>query len=134
MEQDETNDRRTKMGMLGKIATTIIGTRIAAETGKAGLVGAAAGMIATRIITRSPMGALAVGGAYVAHKLLQKKREIDRKGPHQAAVDDGLADGGPAKTNGAAPLRKKRGPYRKRQSAATVDATEVAATPRPATP
>lgn len=79
------------MGMLGKIATTMVGTRIAAETGKAGLLGVAAGMIATRVIARSPMGALALGGAYVAHKLFLKKREIDAKGPHQAAVDDGLA-------------------------------------------
>ncbi|PZU59079.1 MAG: hypothetical protein DI547_07525 [Sphingobium sp.] len=79
------------MGMLGKIATTIIGTRVAAEAGKAGLVGAAAGMVATRIITRSPIGALAVGGAYVAHKLWQKKKAIDAKGPHRVAVEDGFA-------------------------------------------
>ncbi|CAN5235094.1 hypothetical protein BH10PSE12_BH10PSE12_35470 [soil metagenome] len=95
------------MGMLGRIATTIVGTRIAAETGKAGLVGTAIGMVATRIITRSPMGALMVGGAYVAHKLIQKKRQIDLEGPHQTAIDDGLA-----KPGSPAPA-KQRAPYRK---------------------
>lgn len=82
------------MRMLGKIATTIIGTRIAAESGKAGLLGAAAGMVATRVITRSPIGALMVGGAYVAHKLWRKKKQIDTAGPHGAAVADGLVEPG----------------------------------------
>lgn len=91
MKQGENEQVRTKMGMLGKVATTIIGTRIAAESGKAGLVGAAVGMVATRVLARSPAGAIAIGGAYVAHKLWQKKQQIDKKGPHQAAVEDGLA-------------------------------------------
>jgi len=78
------------MGVIGKMATTIVGTRIAAETGKAGFAGVAVGMIATRIISRSPMGALFVGGAYLAHQVIKKMREIDAKGPHKAAVDDGL--------------------------------------------
>lgn len=82
---------RTKMGMLGKIAGTIIGTRIAAETGKAGLMGAAAGMVAARVIARSPVGAAVIGGAYVAHKLWQKKKQIDKVGPHAAAVQDGVS-------------------------------------------
>ncbi|WP_336964474.1 hypothetical protein [Sphingobium aquiterrae] len=82
------------MRILGKIASTIIGTRIAAESGKAGLLGAAAGMVATRVITRSPIGALAIGGAYVAHKLWQKKKQIDAKGPHEVAVEDGLVKKG----------------------------------------
>jgi hypothetical protein len=79
------------MRMLGRIATTVIGTRIAAETGRAGLVGTAVGMVATRVIARSPVGALAIGGAYVAHKLWQKKKQIDARGPHEVAIEDGLA-------------------------------------------
>lgn len=79
------------MGISTKAAATIIGTRIAADTGKSGLLGVAAGMLATRVIARSPVGALLVGGTYVAHKLLQKKREVDALGPHGAAVKDGLA-------------------------------------------
>lgn len=78
------------MGMIGRLATTIVGTRIAAEAGKAGLMGVAVGMVATRLIARSPAGALFVGGAYLAHKTLKKMREIDRKGPQRAAVEDGL--------------------------------------------
>lgn len=97
------------MRILGKVATTIIGTRIAAESGKAGLLGAAAGMIATRVIARSPIGALAIGGAYIAHKLWQKKKQIDAKGPHEAAVKDGLVN------KGEHPLSaiKHRATYRK---------------------
>ncbi|AUW56832.1 hypothetical protein C1T17_00815 [Sphingobium sp. SCG-1] len=79
------------MGIFTKAAATIIGTRIAADTGKSGFLGVAAGMLATRVIARSPIGALLVGGTYVAHKLLQKKREVDALGPHGAAVKDGLA-------------------------------------------
>lgn len=77
--------------MLSKIAGAVIGTRIAAESGKAGLLGAVAGMVATRVIARSPVGAAMIGGAYVAHKLWQKKRQIDKVGPHAAAVEDGVA-------------------------------------------
>lgn len=114
------------MRMLGKIATTLIGTRIAAETGKAGLLGTAAGMIATRIITRSPVGAMAIGGAYVAHRLWRKKREIDAKGPHQAALDDGYG------LNGASPKPslKQRAAYRKAKPVKT----DAAVKRRPATP
>lgn len=80
--------------MLGKVATTIIGTRIAAESGKAGLIGTAVGMLATRLIARSPAGAVAIGGAYVAHKLWQKKRQIDKEGARQTAIEDGLVKPG----------------------------------------
>lgn len=112
---DDIEQGRTKMRMLGKIATTIIGTRIAAETGKAGLVGAAAGMLATRVLTRSPLGAIAIGGVYVAHKLWQKKKDIDKKGPHEAAVDDGLVPKGGKRKNGRQPRAplKARVAYRK---------------------
>lgn len=79
------------MGMFRKVAATVIGTRIAADSGKSsGVLGLVAGMAATRIISRSPMGALLLGGGYVAHKLLKKKREIDTLGPHGAARKDGV--------------------------------------------
>lgn len=82
------------MGMLTKIAATLIGTRVAAATGKSGLLGVAAGALATRVITRSPMGALLIGGAYLGHKLWFKKQDIDAKGPHKTAVDDGAVEPG----------------------------------------
>lgn len=78
------------MGLIRKAAATIIGTRIAADSGKSGFLGVAAGMLATRVIARSPIGALLVGGTYVAHKLWKKKQEVDALGPHGAAVKDGL--------------------------------------------
>ncbi|RVT43879.1 hypothetical protein [Sphingobium algorifonticola] len=80
------------MSIFRKVAATVIGTRIAADTGKSsGVLGLVAGMAATRIIARSPMGALLLGGGYVAHKLLKKKREIDAFGPHATATKDGLS-------------------------------------------
>lgn len=94
------------MKTLGRIATTIVGTRIAAESGRAGLMGAVAGAVATGLLRRSPGGALLVGGAYVAHKIWQKKKQIDAKGPHAVAVADGLAEAD------APPLTEKRPPRR----------------------
>ena len=82
------------MGTLTKIAATVVGARVAAATGKSGLLGVAAGALASRFITRSPMGALLIGGAYLGHKLWFKKQDIDAKGPHQTAVDDGVVEPG----------------------------------------
>lgn len=82
------------MGMLTKIAATVIGTRVAAATGKSGLLGVAAGALASRVITRSPVGALVIGGAYLGHKIWSKKKDIDAKGPHQTAVEDGAVKPG----------------------------------------
>jgi hypothetical protein len=129
---DDIEQGKTKMRMLGRIATTIIGTRIAAETGKAGLMGAAAGMLATRVLTRSPLGAIAIGGAYVAHKLWQKKKEIDKKGPHEVAVEDGLVAGGRTKNGRKAALAplNTRVAYRKTRPAKTTPPVKR----RPATP
>jgi hypothetical protein len=113
MAKTPTEQGHHSMRILGKIATTIIGTRIAAEAGKAGLLGAAAGMVATRVIARSPIGALAIGGAYVAHKLWQKKKQIDAKGPHEAAVEDGLVKEGERPLSFAS----RRASYRKARPA-----------------
>ena len=44
--------------ILGKMASSIASSRIQSESKKAGLLGAAAGMLASRLITRSPGGAL----------------------------------------------------------------------------
>ena len=61
---------RTKMGMLGKIAGTIIGTRIAAETGKSGLMGAA--------LLRS-IDLLAVGMASFAERCVEGIEADERR-------------------------------------------------------
>lgn len=65
------------MSILSQVASTAIGTKITADTAKAGLPGIAAGVIATRLMARSPLGILLVGGAWLGHKLWQKKRALD---------------------------------------------------------
>ena len=72
------------MSLLTKIASTALGTKITADTSRAGLPGIALGVIATRLMTRSPIGTLLVGGAWLGHKLWQKKREIDAAGSRTA--------------------------------------------------
>lgn len=71
-----------KAGILRKVArvgATVVAARVAADTGKKGVVGLIAGMGAKRLIMRFPAGALFVTGAYMAGKLYEAKREADRK-------------------------------------------------------
>jgi len=79
-----------KTGLLRKAArvgATVVATRVAADTGKKGVVGLLAGMGAKRIIMRYPVGALVVTGAYMAGKLYEAKREVDRKRAIKALPD-----------------------------------------------
>lgn len=71
-----------KAGLLRKAArvgATVVAARVAAATGKKGVFGLIAGAGAKRIIMRYPAGALFVTGAYMAGKLYEAKREVDRK-------------------------------------------------------
>lgn len=71
-----------KAGLLRKaarIGATIVAARVAAGTGKKGVFGLIAGAGAKRVIMRYPAGALFVTGAYMAGKLFEAKREVDRK-------------------------------------------------------
>ncbi|MDI1297136.1 MAG: hypothetical protein PSY12_14875 [bacterium] len=71
-----------KAGLLRKAArvgAALVATRVAADTGKKGIVGLLAGMGAKRVIMRFPVGALFVTGAYMAGKVYEAKREADRK-------------------------------------------------------
>ena len=71
-----------KAGLLRKTArlgAAVVAARVAAATGKKGVVGLVAGMGAKRMIMRYPMGALFVTGAYLAGKAFETKREMDRK-------------------------------------------------------
>ena len=63
--------------MLGKLVGGVIGARVAENAGKSGKLGAAAGYVASRVIKRSPIGALVIGGAWLGHKLY--KRDQERK-------------------------------------------------------
>lgn len=62
-----------------RVGATLVATRVAAATGKKGAFGLLAGMGAKRIIMRYPIGAIVVSGAYMATRLYEAKREIDRK-------------------------------------------------------
>jgi hypothetical protein len=80
-----------KLGLLRKAArvgAVVVGTRVAAETGKKGVFGLLAGMGAKRLILRYPTGAMFVTGAYLAGRLYEAKREADRKRAVKALPDD----------------------------------------------
>ncbi|MDO7834511.1 hypothetical protein Q4610_05575 [Sphingobium sp. HBC34] len=71
-----------KAGLLRKAArlgATVVAARVAAATGKKGVVGLIAGAGAKRLIMRFPAGALFVTGAYMAGRLYEVKRDADRK-------------------------------------------------------
>ena len=65
--------------MLGKLVAGALGSRIAEQSGKSGALGAIGGLVANRIIKRSPLGAVVIGGAWVAHKLYKRKQERDEE-------------------------------------------------------
>ncbi|MCI4591168.1 hypothetical protein MOK15_13835 [Sphingobium sp. BYY-5] len=71
-----------KAGLLRKVAragAAVVAARVAADTGKKGVIGLLAGAGAKRFITRYPAGALFITGAYMAGKLFEAKRAADRK-------------------------------------------------------
>ncbi len=71
-----------KAGLLRKAArvgATIVAARVAAATGKKGVVGLLAGAGAKRLIMRYPAGALFVTGAYMAGRVYEANRELKRK-------------------------------------------------------
>lgn len=79
-----------KAGLLKKAArvgATVVAARVAADTGKKGVIGLLAGMGAKRLIMRYPAGALFVTGAYMAGKIYEAKREADRKRKIKALPD-----------------------------------------------
>lgn len=79
-----------KAGILRKsarVGATIVAARVAAATGKKGVVGLIAGAGAKRLIMRYPLGALFVSGAYLAGKMYEAKREADRKKNQKLLTD-----------------------------------------------
>jgi hypothetical protein len=66
---------RNHVRMIGKILGGVMGARIAENAGKAGALGGVAGYVATRVIKRSPIGALVLGGAWLGHKLYKRNQE-----------------------------------------------------------
>ena len=79
-----------KAGLLRKTArlgAAVVAARVAAATGKKGVIGLIAGVGAKRLIMRYPLGALFVTGAYLAGKAYETKREVDRKRTVKALPD-----------------------------------------------
>jgi uncharacterized protein YjlB len=70
-----------------RVGATVVAARVAADTGKKGVVGLIAGMGVKRLIMRFPAGALFVTGAYMAGKMYEAKREVDRKRAIKALPD-----------------------------------------------
>jgi hypothetical protein len=66
---------------------TIVAARVAADTGKKGIVGLVAGAGAKRLIMRYPAGALFVTGAYMAGKIFEAKRSVDAKRKQKLLTD-----------------------------------------------
>lgn len=80
----------SKAGLLRKTArlgAAVVAARVAAGTGKKGIVGLLAGAGAKRIIMRHPAGALFVTGAYMAGKIFEAKRTADRKRTQKLLTD-----------------------------------------------
>jgi hypothetical protein len=61
------------MPLLKTIAGALVGEAVGRRRGR-GLLGAGLGIAATRIATRSVPGALAVGGAFLAKKLYDRRK------------------------------------------------------------
>ena len=96
-----------KDGLLKKsarVGAAVVAARVAAATGKKGVVGLVAGMGAKRLIMRYPLGALFVTGAYLAGKAYEAKREVDRKRAAKALPDK---SGGPILIEEARKARTK---------------------------
>lgn len=79
-----------KAGLIRKsarVGAAVVAARVAAATGKKGVVGLIAGAGVKRLIMRYPLGALFVTGAYLAGKAYEAKREVDRKRVAKALPD-----------------------------------------------
>ena len=61
--------------MIGKLVGGMMGSRIAEKSGNSGMMGAAAGLLASSFVRRSPIGALIIGGAWLGHKLYKRNQE-----------------------------------------------------------
>lgn len=61
--------------MFGKLVGGMLGSRIAERSGQSGMMGAAAGLLASNFVRKSPIGALIIGGAWLGHKLYKRNEE-----------------------------------------------------------
>lgn len=71
--------------MIGKLLGGVMGSRIAERSGNSGAMGAAAGLIASNFVRKSPIGALIIGGAWLGHKLYKRNEERKLEAAARAA-------------------------------------------------
>lgn len=57
----------------------LVGTQLKANSGQSGLTGLAAGLVFKRVWRRSPMIALALGGAYIYYQSVQAAKQAKAK-------------------------------------------------------
>ncbi len=103
-------EQRSHSSMFGKVFAGFVGARVAESAGRSGLLGAATGLVAERVIKRSPMGAMLIGGLWVGKKLYNrnKQRQFDRaarnaKPVHAAKPDSPVPAPGSAQSTTATP-------------------------------
>ena len=64
--------------MIGKVIGALVGREIDRRDGSGGTKGALVGMVAVRVLSRmGPLG-MVLGGAYIAKKALDRRRESKR--------------------------------------------------------
>jgi hypothetical protein len=71
--------------MFGKLVGGMLGSRIAERSGQSGMMGAAAGLLASNFVRKSPIGALIIGGAWLGHKLYKRSKERELDGAADAS-------------------------------------------------
>ncbi|BBD98976.1 hypothetical protein SAMIE_1024770 [Sphingobium amiense] len=96
--------KRSILRKAAQLGATVIAARVAASTGKKGIVGLVAGAGAKRLIMRYPAGALFVGGAYLAGRLFETRREAERRKTQKLLTDQS----DPASANQPIPIRSAR--------------------------
>ncbi len=77
------------MSLLSELTKTAARHGVQKKSAGSGILGAAIGMVATRIATRSVPGAILVGGALVGKYLWDKKREKSTAQAEAATIDGG---------------------------------------------
>lgn len=76
------------MAPLG-IAGTLLASQVRANTGKAGLAGVAAGLAFNMLLKRSPMGAMVLGGAFLARQAYKAGKAAQAKRDAKKALERG---------------------------------------------
>jgi uncharacterized membrane protein YebE (DUF533 family) len=72
-------------------AQTLFANQVRASTGKAGIVGIAAGLAFNMLLRRSPVGAVLVGGAMIAYQAYQAGEAAKARRAAKSALEKGAS-------------------------------------------